>query len=61
VDDEGGSDAGEAVPHSLGLGSMREQADAVNADLHIESEVGEGTGASVFWSGGGQICVRARV
>jgi two-component system nitrate/nitrite sensor histidine kinase NarX len=35
--------------NSLGLGIMRERAEAIGADLLVQSEVGEGTQVSVVW------------
>jgi signal transduction histidine kinase/CheY-like chemotaxis protein len=36
-------------PTSLGLGIMRERAAAIDASLHVESQVGEGTQITLVW------------
>jgi len=50
TDDGIGFDAEGIPPDSLGLGIMRERAEAIGADLAIESEVGSGTRVCVRWS-----------
>ncbi len=49
-DDGAGFDPEGVPPDSLGLGIMQERAEAIGADLHIESAVGQGTEISVIWS-----------
>ena len=39
-----------AKPQGMGLGTMRERADAIGATLEVSSEVGKGTEVSVVWS-----------
>ena len=53
VDDGMGFDMACVPPDSLGLGIMRERAEAIGADLRIESEVGAGTMVRVCWPGEG--------
>jgi signal transduction histidine kinase len=48
-DDGQGFDPEAARPDHLGLGIMRERAEAIGADLQIESIVGQGTQVSLFW------------
>jgi PAS domain S-box-containing protein len=48
-DDGTGFDPGTIAPNSLGLGIMRERAEAIGARLAIESVPGEGTQVSVTW------------
>jgi len=48
-DDGRGFDASEVPPESLGLGIMRERAEAVGATLTIESEIGHGTKVIAVW------------
>jgi nitrate/nitrite-specific signal transduction histidine kinase len=43
----------EVAPVHLGLGIMRERAEAIGAHLEIESEIGQGTQVHVFWSQAG--------
>jgi signal transduction histidine kinase len=50
-DDGAGFQPGQVAPDSLGLGIMRERAEAIGAALSIESEVGEGTQVRVVWTG----------
>jgi PAS domain S-box-containing protein len=52
-DDGSGFDPAAIPPDSLGLGIMRERAETIDADLQIESEIGEGTQVEVVWRGGG--------
>jgi PAS domain S-box-containing protein len=44
-----GFDPSSIAPNSLGLGIMRERADAIDAELEIESRPGQGTQVSVLW------------
>ncbi len=48
-DDGQGFDPEEVPPDHLGLGIMRERADAIGARLQLESEVGQGTRITVLW------------
>ena len=48
-DDGRGFDPDQVSPESLGLGIMRERAEAIGAALTIESEVGQGTQVIVVW------------
>jgi two-component system, LuxR family, sensor kinase FixL len=48
-DDGRGFDPDQVSPESLGLGIMRERAEAIGAALTIESRVGHGTQVSVVW------------
>ena len=48
-DDGSGFDLASVPPESLGLGIMRERAEAVGAALEIESRPGEGTQVIVTW------------
>ena len=50
-DDGLGFDPHGVAPDSLGLGIMRERAEAIGAELIIESQPGEGTQVSVVWTG----------
>jgi signal transduction histidine kinase len=51
VEDDGtGFDPAAAGGGQLGLGIMRERADAVDAVLHIHSAPGQGTTVTVSWS-----------
>jgi signal transduction histidine kinase/predicted hydrocarbon binding protein len=49
-DDGKGFDPGGITPSSLGIGIMRERADAIGAALTIESQPGDGTQINVLWS-----------
>jgi two-component system nitrate/nitrite sensor histidine kinase NarX len=49
-DDGGGFVFEKIAPHHLGLGIMRERADAIGATLSIHSAVGEGTAIEVCWT-----------
>ncbi len=49
VDNGRGFDLAQAPHHRLGLGIMRERADAIGANLFIDSQPGEGTQISVMW------------
>jgi two-component system nitrate/nitrite sensor histidine kinase NarX len=49
-DDGRGFDALDISPQSLGVGIMRERAQAIGADLGIESAPGEGTLIAVVWT-----------
>jgi signal transduction histidine kinase len=51
-DDGRGFDPATVGPEQLGLGIMRERAEAVGASLVIASEIGHGTVVSVTWSAG---------
>ena len=44
-----GFDARNVPPDSLGLGIMRERARGINADITLESKIGEGTEVKVIW------------
>jgi signal transduction histidine kinase len=48
-DDGGGFDPAGVTPEHLGLGIMRERAQAIGAQLTIESQVGHGTRVTVVW------------
>ena len=48
-DDGRGFDPEDIPPESLGLGIMRERAEAIGAALNIDSEVGHGTQVVVVW------------
>jgi signal transduction histidine kinase len=48
-DDGRGFDPDQVSPESLGLGIMRERAEAIGATLKIESQVGQGTQVVVVW------------
>jgi two-component system nitrate/nitrite sensor histidine kinase NarX len=48
-DDGSGFDPGGVAPDSLGLGIMRERAEAIGAELAIESSPGEGTQIQISW------------
>jgi signal transduction histidine kinase len=49
-DDGRGFDPGEIPPGHLGLGIMRERAEAIGAMFEVESEPGRGTQVTVVWS-----------
>jgi signal transduction histidine kinase len=50
VEDDGrGFDPGCVPPDRLGLGIIRERAQAIGADLEIESQPGQGTRVTVTW------------
>jgi signal transduction histidine kinase len=49
ADDGQGFDVGNVPPDHLGVGIMRERAEAIGAELTIESEIGRGTQVSVTW------------
>jgi signal transduction histidine kinase len=53
-DDGSGFDMESVPPESLGLGIMRERAEAIGAALTIESQVGRGTEIRVEWKGRGE-------
>jgi signal transduction histidine kinase len=54
VSDRGcGFDSGSVRPDHLGLGIMRERAEAIGAALTIESHPGEGTQVAALWEAGG--------
>ncbi len=44
-----GFDVKSTPPDSLGLGIMRERAKGINADLSLESKIGEGTEVKAIW------------
>jgi len=46
-DDGRGFDPSAVSVHSLGLGIMRDRAAKIGADLHVESQIGEGTAVCV--------------
>ena len=48
-DDGRGFDPQGVPPESLGLGIMRERAEAIGAALRIKSQVGQGTQVVVAW------------
>ena len=48
-DDGRGFDPKSISPESLGLGIMRERAEAIGATLKVESEIGRGTEVTVVW------------
>ncbi|HEX5689388.1 MAG TPA: sensor histidine kinase, partial [Roseiflexaceae bacterium] len=48
-DDGHGFDPHAVAPEHLGLGIMRERAEAIGATLRIESEQGHGTHVRLFW------------
>jgi len=51
IDDDGrGFDPAVLSPDSLGIGIMRERAEAVGAILDLRSETGAGTTVAVVWS-----------
>jgi PAS domain S-box-containing protein len=54
LDDGQGFDPAAVGPDHLGLGIMRERAEAIGAEIEVESNVGRGTQITVVWS------VRAR-
>ena len=49
-DDGSGFEMHEITPERLGLGIMRERAEAIGAELGIESRPGEGTQVVVKWA-----------
>jgi signal transduction histidine kinase len=51
-DDGRGFDPGQVSPDHMGLGIIRERAEAVGADLTIESQPGQGTRVAVRWKAG---------
>jgi PAS domain S-box-containing protein len=52
VDDGLGFDVDSVPPDSLGLGIMRERAKEIDAELSVDSEIGEGTKVHVQWTTG---------
>jgi len=50
-DDGRGFDVDDVEPGELGLGIMRERAQAIGASLNIESQPGHGTQVAVVWEG----------
>jgi two-component system nitrate/nitrite sensor histidine kinase NarX len=54
VQDNGrGFDPAEVSSEHLGLGIMRERADAIGADLILDTEIGRGTEVVVEWCADG--------
>jgi signal transduction histidine kinase/ligand-binding sensor domain-containing protein len=51
ADDGRGFDVDAIPPEHLGVGIMRERAEAIGADLTVDSEPGHGTEVSVVWVG----------
>jgi signal transduction histidine kinase len=51
-DDGHGFDLADLSPDSLGLGIMRERAEAIDAQVQIDSQVGQGTEIRVVWLAG---------
>jgi two-component system nitrate/nitrite sensor histidine kinase NarX len=51
-DDGRGFDGARVPPGHLGIGIMRERAEAIGAQLEIESQAGQGTRVTVTWEGG---------
>jgi signal transduction histidine kinase len=45
-----GFDPDQVSPDHLGLGIMRERAEAIGTKLMVESTSGQGTEVSVFWT-----------
>ena len=52
-DDGTGFDLDNTAPERLGLGIMRERAEAVGAKLDIDSQPGHGTQITVVWLAAG--------
>ena len=52
-DDGSGFDPETVSPEHLGLGIMRERAEAIGASLEIDSRVGHGTRIAVVWTDSG--------
>ena len=50
-DDGRGFDPDDVPPERMGLGIMRERAEAVGAQLGIVSQTGRGTQVTVVWPG----------
>jgi signal transduction histidine kinase len=48
-DDGGGFDSSSIAPDRLGLSIIRERAEAIGAQLTIESQPGQGTRVTVVW------------
>jgi signal transduction histidine kinase len=49
MDDGRGFDLAQVPHHRLGLRIMQERADAIGANLFIDSQPGEGTQVTVIW------------
>jgi signal transduction histidine kinase len=49
ADDGAGFDPAEILLDRFGLGVMRERAQGIGANLHIESQPGQGTQILVLW------------
>jgi signal transduction histidine kinase len=49
-DDGQGFDPASVESHQMGLGIMRERANAIGAHLSVESRSGQGTTITVSWS-----------
>jgi signal transduction histidine kinase/ligand-binding sensor domain-containing protein len=54
-DDGRGFDPGGVTPDHLGLGIMRERAEAIGAQLQIETVIGQGTWVSLSWVEAGHL------
>jgi nitrate/nitrite-specific signal transduction histidine kinase len=54
-DDGRGFDPRSVPPEHLGLGIMRERAEAIGATLEIESQIGQGTQVRVLWTNHGPL------
>jgi signal transduction histidine kinase len=52
-DDGRGFEPDRVPPDRLGLGIIRERADAIGAELTIDSKLGMGTEIGVVWEGDG--------
>ncbi len=50
TDNGKGFDSSAKKPSSLGMNIMRERAESINATLHVESVIGEGTRIQAVWS-----------
>ena len=55
ADDGDGFDPGSVPPDHMGLGIMRERAEAIGAQLEIDSRIGHGTRVTVEWNDGGRM------
>ena len=49
ADDGRGFDPATVSPDHLGLGIIRERAEAIGVELHVGSETGKGTEVEVVW------------
>jgi signal transduction histidine kinase len=52
-DDGRGFDLNKVAPDHLGLGIMRERAEAIGARLEVETAAGGGTAVSLYWADSG--------